>query len=86
VGGGQDRDAIAAPSARREEVSESATAEAPPAIANAVVDALAHLGVRHIDISDYAGEGVEDFEGEGGGGVGALWSPETSPARSDLRF
>jgi carbon-monoxide dehydrogenase large subunit len=23
---------------------------APPAIANAVVDALAHLGVKHIDI------------------------------------
>lgn len=31
-------------------VGESATIGAPPAIANAVVDALAHLGVRHIDI------------------------------------
>jgi carbon-monoxide dehydrogenase large subunit len=31
-------------------VGESATVGAPPAIANAVVDALAHLGVRHIDI------------------------------------
>ncbi len=29
---------------------ESATVGAPPAIANAVVDALSHLGVRHIDI------------------------------------
>ena len=34
MGGGQDGDAVAA----------------PPAIVNAVVDALAHLGVRHIDI------------------------------------
>ena len=31
-------------------VGESATVGAPPAIANAVVDALAHLGVQHIDI------------------------------------
>jgi carbon-monoxide dehydrogenase large subunit len=31
-------------------VGESATVGAPPAIANAVVDALAHLGVRHVDI------------------------------------
>jgi carbon-monoxide dehydrogenase large subunit len=31
-------------------VGESATVGAPPAIANAVVDALAHLGVTHIDI------------------------------------
>src|SRR3954452_9964321 len=31
-------------------VGESATVGAPPAIANAVVDALAHVGVKHIDI------------------------------------
>jgi carbon-monoxide dehydrogenase large subunit len=31
-------------------VGESATVGAPPAIANAVVDALGHLGVKHIDI------------------------------------
>ena len=31
-------------------VGESATVGAPPAIVNAVVDALAHLGVRHVDI------------------------------------
>jgi carbon-monoxide dehydrogenase large subunit len=31
-------------------VGESATVGATPAIANAVVDALSHLGVRHIDI------------------------------------
>src|SRR5512146_835425 len=31
-------------------VGESATVGAPAAIANAVVDALAHLGVKHIDI------------------------------------
>jgi carbon-monoxide dehydrogenase large subunit len=31
-------------------VGESATVGAPPAIANAVVDALAHLGVKHLDI------------------------------------
>ncbi|MYC87704.1 MAG: molybdopterin-dependent oxidoreductase, partial [Gemmatimonadales bacterium] len=31
-------------------VGESATVGAPPAIANAVVDALAHLGVTHLDI------------------------------------
>jgi aerobic carbon-monoxide dehydrogenase large subunit len=31
-------------------VGESATVGAPPAIVNAVVDALSHLGVRHMDI------------------------------------
>jgi carbon-monoxide dehydrogenase large subunit len=31
-------------------IGESATVGAPPAVANAVVDALWHLGVRHIDI------------------------------------
>jgi carbon-monoxide dehydrogenase large subunit len=31
-------------------VGESATVGAPPAVANAVVDALAHLGVTHIEI------------------------------------
>jgi carbon-monoxide dehydrogenase large subunit len=31
-------------------VGESATVGAPPAIANAVVDALSHLGVSHVDI------------------------------------
>jgi carbon-monoxide dehydrogenase large subunit len=31
-------------------VGESATVGAPPAIVNAVVDALSHLGVKHIDI------------------------------------
>src|SRR5262247_3845501 len=31
-------------------VGESATVNAPPAIANAVIDALRHLGVTHIDI------------------------------------
>ncbi len=31
-------------------VGESATVGAPAAIANAVVDALWHLGVRHLDI------------------------------------
>ena len=32
-------------------MGESPTIAAPPAIANAVVDALAHLGVTHVDIS-----------------------------------
>ena len=31
-------------------VGESATVGAPAAVVNAVVDALWHLGVRHIDI------------------------------------
>ena len=31
-------------------VGESATVGAPPAIANAVVDALSHLGITHVDI------------------------------------
>jgi aerobic carbon-monoxide dehydrogenase large subunit len=31
-------------------VGESPTVGAPPAIANAVVDALSHVGVRHVDI------------------------------------
>jgi carbon-monoxide dehydrogenase large subunit len=31
-------------------MGESPTIAAPPAIVNAVVDALAHLGVTHVDI------------------------------------
>jgi carbon-monoxide dehydrogenase large subunit len=31
-------------------IGESGTIGAPPAVQNAVVDALAHLGVRHIDM------------------------------------
>ena len=31
-------------------VGESPTVGAPPAIANAIVDALSHLGVTHLDI------------------------------------
>ena len=31
-------------------VGESATVGAPPAIVNAVVDALSHLGVKHVEI------------------------------------
>jgi len=31
-------------------VGESATVGAPPAIVNAIVDALSHLGVKHLDI------------------------------------
>jgi carbon-monoxide dehydrogenase large subunit len=31
-------------------VGESPTVGAPPAIANAIIDALSHLGVTHIDI------------------------------------
>ena len=31
-------------------VAESPTVGAPPAVANAVVDALSHLGVNHVDI------------------------------------
>ena len=49
-------------------VGESATVGAPPAIANAVVDALSHLGGDARGDSDPAGSGVGDSEGEGGGG------------------
>jgi carbon-monoxide dehydrogenase large subunit len=31
-------------------IGESGTIGAPPAVQNAVIDALAHLGVRHIDL------------------------------------
>jgi carbon-monoxide dehydrogenase large subunit len=31
-------------------IAESGTIGAPPAVQNAVIDALAHLGVRHIDL------------------------------------
>jgi len=31
-------------------IGESGTTGSPPAVANAVIDALAHLGIRHIDI------------------------------------
>ena len=47
---GQDGHAVAASSAGAKGVGESATVGAPAAIVNAVVDALWHLGVRHIDI------------------------------------
>ena len=51
LGDGQDGDALPAPSrsAPREWASRRPSG-APPAIANAVVDALSHLGVRHVDI------------------------------------
>jgi carbon-monoxide dehydrogenase large subunit len=32
------------------DVGESGAIGAPPAVQNAVIDALAHLGVRHIDM------------------------------------
>ena len=66
-------------------VGESATVGAPPAIVNAVVDALAHLGVQAHRHPDHAGEGLEDPEGEGGGGVavprevGSRGSPAWAP-------
>ena len=47
-------------------VGESATVGAPPAIANAVVDALWHLGVRNIDIPITPPEGLGDPPREGG--------------------
>jgi carbon-monoxide dehydrogenase large subunit len=31
-------------------IAESGTIGAPPAVQNAVVDALSHLGVRHVDM------------------------------------
>ena len=31
-------------------IGESGTVGAPPAVINAVVDALSHLGIRHIDM------------------------------------
>jgi carbon-monoxide dehydrogenase large subunit len=31
-------------------IAESGTIGAPPAVQNAVVDALGHLGVRHVDM------------------------------------
>ena len=46
-------------------VGESATVGAPPAIANAVVDALSHLGVRNIDIPITPPEGLADPPREG---------------------
>ena len=50
-------------------VGESATVGAPPAIANAVVDALAHLGVTHIDIPITLEKVWKILPGEGRGGV-----------------
>ncbi len=51
MGDGPDRDARRRTTrSGAKGVGESATVGAPPAIANAVVDALWHLGVRHIDI------------------------------------
>ena len=59
-----------APAVGREGVGESATVGAPPAIANAVVDSLAHLGVRHVDIPITPEKGYNGFEGEQRGVVG----------------
>jgi carbon-monoxide dehydrogenase large subunit len=48
---------VGTPVARREDqcllakgIAESGTVGAPAAVQNAVIDALAHLGVRHIDL------------------------------------
>ena len=46
----RDRHAVAAPSDRREGVGESATVGSPAAFVNAIVDALAHVGVRNFEM------------------------------------
>jgi hypothetical protein len=57
-------------------MGEPATVGAPPAIANAVVDALSHLGVSHIDIPvTPPREGEKDPARERGGGVAKAASP-----------
>jgi len=50
MGARQDDHAVAASPLGAKGVGESPTIGAPPAIANAIVDAMWHLGVRHIDI------------------------------------
>ena len=45
-----ETDPVAAPSARRQGRGESATVGAPAAFVNAVVDALAHAGVRNLEM------------------------------------
>lgn len=50
LGDRQDHHSLPTPPLGAKGVGESATVGAPPAIANAVVDALAHLSVQHIDI------------------------------------
>ena len=60
----QDHHPFATSPDRRKGVGESATVGAPPAIANAVVDALWHLGVRNIDIP-ISPEGLGDHHENG---------------------
>ena len=62
-------------------VGESATVGAPPAIANAVVDALAHLGVQAHRHSDHARKGVEDSEGHRRRPVAALFERQHRQVR-----
>jgi uncharacterized membrane protein YphA (DoxX/SURF4 family) len=71
---------------------ESATVGVPPDIANAVVDALSHLGVMHIDIPITPREGVEDPARKRRGGVARGGSdalhgvaPDTKPPAVDHR-
>ena len=50
AGGGSDRDPVTAHSLGREGRGEGSACVAPPAIVNAVVDALAPFGVSHVDM------------------------------------
>ena len=64
-------------------VGESATVGAPPAIANAVVDALWHLGVRNIDIPMTPQKIWRDPPREGGDAHSER--PRCGPARAGRR-
>jgi carbon-monoxide dehydrogenase large subunit len=54
-------------------VGESATVGSPAAYVNAVIDALAHLGVRNIDmpvLPDRVWAAIKEAQGTGSGGGG----------------
>ena len=50
-------------------IGEAGTIGATPAVQNAVIDALAHLGVRHIDMPHHAPAGVGSDPGRAEGGA-----------------
>jgi carbon-monoxide dehydrogenase large subunit len=54
-------------------IGESATIGSTPAVQNAVVDALRHLGVRHVDLPCTPERVWRAIRDAGSGGGQALW-------------
>lgn len=65
-------------------IGESATVGSTPAVQNAVVDALSHLGVRHIDMPLTPDRVLEAVERAGAGTLADIWR-EPPPVFAGLR-